>query len=91
VYIITVSLGKDIKHATCSRTATHANVTGLTASSENVGHKLYMDNLFSSLALIEDLHTKTINCCVTISSNRNWMLKNFGQKIKLKQDDIKTR
>jgi hypothetical protein len=84
-----VYLGKDIKHAICS-TATHANVTRLTARSENMGHKLYMDN-FSSLALFEELHTKTINWCGTISSKIQEMLKNFRQKIKLKQGDIKTR
>lgn len=58
---------------------------------ENVGHKLYvyMDNLLPS-ALFEDLHTKT-NCCGTISSKIKEMLKNFRQKIKVKQVDIKPR
>jgi hypothetical protein len=72
-------------------TATHVNVTRLTASSENLGHKPYRDNFFSPLALFEDLHTKTINCCGTISSNRKGTIMNFTQKVKLKQGDIKTR
>jgi hypothetical protein len=54
-----------------------------------MGQKLYMDN-FSSLALFVELHTKTINCCGTISKKIQGMLKNFRQKIKLKRGDIKT-
>jgi hypothetical protein len=42
-----VYLGKDGKYAT-DTTATHATVAGLTRRVENVGHKLYMDNFFSS-------------------------------------------
>ena len=56
-----------------------------------MGHKLYMDNFFSSLALFEELHNKTINCCGTISSKTQEILKNFRQKIELNQGDIKTR
>jgi hypothetical protein len=85
-----VYLGKDIKHAACS-TGTHTNVTRLIASSENVGHKLNVDNFFSSPALLEELHTKTTNCCRTITSKIKEMLKNFRPKMKLKQGDIKTR
>jgi hypothetical protein len=70
-----VYLSKDIN--SIFSTATHANVTRLTARSENTGHKLYRDNFFSSLALFEELHTKTINCCGTISSKIQEILKNF--------------
>jgi hypothetical protein len=36
--------GKDRKRATDTITGTHATVTALTTKTENVGHKLYMDN-----------------------------------------------
>jgi hypothetical protein len=42
-------LCKDRKCACATVTATYATVTGLTARTENLGHKLYMDNLFSRL------------------------------------------
>jgi len=41
--------------------ATHATVTGFTVRNEHVEQKLYMDNFFSSPALFDDLHTKTMN------------------------------
>ena len=50
-----------------------------------------MGNFFSSPASFDDLHTKTINCCGTVRPNRKWMQKNFGQKIKMKGDDLKTK
>lgn len=37
---------------------------------EHVGHKLYMHNFFSSLALFVDLHTKTIKSSGTAKQNR---------------------
>jgi len=46
-----VYLGKDRTHATGTMTATHANVAGLTRI-QNVGHKLYMDNLFLLLTCL---------------------------------------
>jgi len=66
-------------------TATHVTVTELTARTENVRHKLYMENFFSSS--LDNLHTKTIDCCRTVRPNRKEMLKNFGHKINLKRDD----
>jgi hypothetical protein len=39
-YNIWVYLGKDGKRATCTMTAVHASLTGLTPVIENVGHKL---------------------------------------------------
>ena len=54
-----VYLGKDRQCATTSMTAAHATVTELTARIEHVGHRLYVDNFFSSPALFNYLHTKT--------------------------------
>jgi hypothetical protein len=47
------------------------NLTGLAARIEYVRHKLYVDSFFSSQALFDDLHNKTINCCGTVRPNRN--------------------
>jgi hypothetical protein len=82
---MTVCACKDRKRVSPSMTATHATVTELTAMIQNVLHKLYMDNLFSSP--LDNLHTKTINCCRTVWPNRKGMLKNFGHKINLKRGD----
>jgi hypothetical protein len=41
-------------------------VSSLTRSEEGVGHKVYMDNFFSSPDIYEDLYTRHINCCGTI-------------------------
>jgi hypothetical protein len=54
-----VYLHKERQCTNPSMIAAHAIVTGLNARLENVGHKLYMDNFFSSPALLDDLHTET--------------------------------
>jgi len=76
---------------TPSMTATRANVTGLVARNEYVGHKLYMDNFFSSPKLFDNLQTKTINCCGTVRPNRKGMPKNFGHKMKMKRGGLQIR
>jgi len=60
-------------------------VTELTARMENVGHKLYMDNISSSS--LDNLHTKTINCGGTVKPNREGMPKNFVYTLELKRGD----
>jgi hypothetical protein len=47
---MSVYLGRDKKRATATMTANHATVSGRTTRIENLGHKLYMDNV--SLLLI---------------------------------------
>jgi len=44
-----------------------------------------------TVSLFGDLHTKTVQCCRTVRQQRKGMPKNFEQKMKLKQDDIKTK
>jgi hypothetical protein len=61
-YDMRVYLGKDRAHTTDTMTATHATVAGLTRI-QNMGHKLYMDNFFSSPDLFDNLHSKNINRC----------------------------
>jgi len=43
-----VYLGKDRQHMAQHMTATHAKETEMTRKKEGRGHKLYMDNFFSS-------------------------------------------
>lgn len=66
-----------------SKTATDETITILTVRTENVGHKLYMDNSF--LQLFDDLHTETVRL------DRQLMPKRIGQKMKLKQGDTEIR
>jgi hypothetical protein len=86
-----VYFNRERKHVTAAMTATHANVTGLTARIENLGHKLYMDNFFSSPYLFDNLHMKAINCCGTVRPNQKGMPSDFGKKPRLKQGEIKIR
>jgi hypothetical protein len=90
IYNMTVLLGKDRKYVTPSVTATCADVTGLAARIEHVGHKLYMDSFFSSSASFDNSCIKPVDCCGTVRPNRKGMLKNFGHQMKLKSGDLKT-
>jgi hypothetical protein len=47
---------------------------------ENVGHKLFMDNYFSSPHLFSDSHNGKINCCGTVHHDRQFLPTNFGPK-----------
>ena len=53
-YDMNVYLGKDRQKAAQHLTATHATVTNRTRGVEGFGHKLYMDNFFSSPDLFDD-------------------------------------
>jgi hypothetical protein len=78
-----VYLGKDKTCATDTMTVTHAIVAGLTRRVENVWHKLYMDNFFSSPDLFNDLHRRKINCCGTVRLNQKGMPQEFRKTMKL--------
>jgi hypothetical protein len=60
-------LGKNRQNPTKTITTTHATTVCevLTGRVEGVGHKLYMDNFFSSSNIFDDLYTRGINCCGT--------------------------
>jgi hypothetical protein len=91
MYDMRVYLGKGTTCATETMTATHATVAGLTRRVENVGHKLYMDNFFSSPDLFNNLHSRKINCCSTVRLNRKDMPQEFRKTMKLTWGDLRTR
>jgi hypothetical protein len=56
-YDMTVYLGRDRLRTAQHLNATHATVSDLTRTIQGRGHKLYMDNYFSSPDLFDDLAT----------------------------------
>jgi len=87
-----VYLGKDRQRAAQHLTATHATVTNLTRGVEGFGHKLYMDNFFSSPDLYDDLAQKKIFCCGTVRLHRKGMPKDLKPKtLRLKRGEIRVR
>ncbi|PNF19047.1 hypothetical protein B7P43_G11709 [Cryptotermes secundus] len=87
-----VYLGKDRTRASQDVTATHATVRDLCRRIEGVGHKLYMDNFFSSPDLFDELMTKNITCCGTVRPNRKGLPDDFRRRqFRLKKGDIRVR
>ena len=73
-------------------TATHATVRHLTCRVEGLGHRIFMDNFFSSPRLFDDLDRYKINSCRTVWPNRKDMPHDFRPKrLKLKRGDIRVR
>ena len=60
-YDMKVYLGRDSHFTTDDMTATHATVRHLTCRVEGLGHKLFMDNFFSSPRLYDDLLRRKIH------------------------------
>ena len=90
-YDMRVYLGRDSQSAT-DMTATHAPVRHLTCRVEDLGHKIFMDNSFSSPRLFDDLERRKINSCGTERPSRKEMPRDFGPKqLKLERDDIRAR
>ena len=91
-YDMNVYLGKDIQREAQHLTATHNTVANLTRAVEGFGHKLYMDNFFSSPDLYDDLAQKKIFCCGTLKLHRKVISKNLKPKtLRLKHGDIRER
>jgi hypothetical protein len=87
-----VYLGRDRKRADQDVTGTHATVRDLCRRIGGVGHKLYMDNFFSSPDLFDELKTKDITCCGTVRQNRRGLSDDFRRRqFRLKKGDIRTR
>jgi hypothetical protein len=79
-YDMRVYFGKDSHFATDDMTATHTTVRHLTHRVEGLGHKLFMDNFFSSPRLFDDLKRCKINSCGTVRPDRKDMPPDFGPK-----------
>jgi len=75
-----VYLSRDSHSATDDMTATHATVRNLTSRVEGLGHKIFMDNFFSSTRLFDDLERRNINSCRTVLPSRRDMPRDFGNK-----------
>jgi len=89
---MSVYLGRDSHSATDDMTAMHATVRHLTSRAEGLGHKIFMDNFFSSPKLFNDLERHKIYSCGTVRPNRRDMPCDFGPKqLKLKRGDIRVR
>jgi len=69
-----VYLGGDSHSATDDMIATHAPVRHLSSRVEGLGHKIFMDNFFSSPRLFDDLDRRKINSCRTVQPNRRHAL-----------------
>jgi hypothetical protein len=83
-------MGQKIYNICDSKTyINNMTVTGLTARLENVQHNQYMDNFFHIQHYLT-IHILKKKWCGTIRAKINDTLKNFGQKMKLQQGDIKT-
>jgi len=91
-YDIKVYPGKDRQRTAQQVAATHVTVTELTRKIKGHGHKLYMDNFFSTPELFDDLTKKQIYCCGTVRPNRRGMPQDLAPKTsKLKRGDIHVR
>ena len=77
---MTVHLGRDRQRTVQHLTATHVTVLEMTKKIQGRGHKLYMDNYFSSPNLFDDLAMKQIYCCGTVRPNRKGMPQDLGPK-----------
>ena len=75
-----VYLGKDLQSATEDMTTPHATVRHLTRRVEGLGHRLFMDNFFSSPRLFDDLNRHKINSWGTVRPNRKDMPHDFRPK-----------
>ena len=92
IYDMKVYLGKNEQLTSQHLTAPHAIVRELTRKVEGCGHKLYMDNFFSSPDLFDDLTKKKINCCGTVRPCTKGMPQDLRPKnMNLKRGDLKVR
>jgi len=91
-YEMSMYLGKPRQHATAQITATHRMTLQLIRRVNGLGHKIFMDNYFTSPALSDDLFQKKINVCGTVRHDRHRMPRDMGPKsLKTKRGDIATQ
>ena len=91
-YDMSVYLGKQRQNATAQITATHGTVLQVIRRVEGMGHKIFMDNYFTSPAVFDDLFQRKINVCGTVRHDRRGMPRDIGPKsLKMKRGDIATQ
>jgi hypothetical protein len=72
-YDISVYIGKQRQHTTAQIRASHGMVLQIIRGVEGLGHKIFMDNYFTSPALFDDLFQQKINACGTVHHDRRGM------------------
>jgi len=91
-YDMSMYLGKQRQHATAQITAMHGTMLQVIRRVEGLGHKIFMDNYFTSPALFDDLFQRKINACGTVRHDKRGMPWDIGPKsLKIKRGDIATR
>jgi len=92
IYDVSMYLGKQQQHATAHITAMHRAVLQVFQRAEGLGHKIYLQNYFTTLPLFSDLFQQKINACGTVRHDRHGMPQDIGPKsLKVKMGDIVTR
>ena len=87
-----VYLGRVSRSTIDDMPATHATLRHLTCRVEGLGHKLFMDNFFSSSRLFDELLRRKIHSCGTVRPNRKDIPSDLGTKIlKLTKGDIRVK
>jgi len=77
---VIVCLGKQRLHVTAQRTATHRTVLCVIRRDDESSHKVFMDNYFTSPALLDDLFQRKINACETVCHESHGLPKDIGPK-----------
>ena len=91
-YDMSVYLGKQQQHATAQITATHGTVLPVIRRVEGLGHEIFVDNYFTSPALIDGMFQRKINTCGTVRHDRRGMPRDIGPKsLKMKSEDTVIR
>jgi len=72
-YDMSMYLGKQRQHATAQITAMHGTVLQVIPRVEGMGHKIVMDNYFTSPALFGDLFQRKISACGTVHHDKHGM------------------
>ena len=72
-YDISMYLGKQRQHATAQITAMHRTVLQVIQRVEGMGHKIFVENYFTSPTLFDDLFQRKINACGTVHHDRRGM------------------
>jgi len=87
----THDIGKQQQHATAQMRAMHGMVLQVIRRVKGLGHKIFMDNYFTSPALFDDLFQRKIRACGTVCHDRRGIPPDFGPKsLKMKRGNIAT-